>query len=44
MIVSSPYYYPYGDAFVEEYLRIFIKESPLPIILYHSPKKVWRRT
>lgn len=38
VIVSSPYYYPYGDAFVEEYLRVFLKESPLPVILYHSPK------
>lgn len=38
VVVSSPYYYPYGDAFVEEYLRVFLEESPLPVIIYHSPK------
>lgn len=38
VIISSPYYYPYGNAYVEEYLRVFLKESPLPVIIYHSPR------
>lgn len=38
VVVSTPYYYPYGNEFVESYLRIFIKESPLPVMLYHSPR------
>lgn len=38
VVISSPYYYPYKDRFVEEYLRIFLRKSPLPVILYHSPK------
>lgn len=38
VIISSPYYYPYGNTYVEEYLRVFIRESPLPVIVYHSPR------
>lgn len=38
VIISSPYYYPYGNTYIEEYLRIFLKESPLPVIIYHSPR------
>lgn len=38
VVISPPVYYPYPQAYVEEFLRIFLRDSHLPVIFYHSPR------
>lgn len=37
VVISPPIYYRYFPEYVEEFLRIFFRDTPIPAIFYHSP-------
>jgi len=38
VVLSTPYYYRHSQAFIMTYMQTIAEHSPLPVMLYHSPK------
>lgn len=43
LVLSTPYYFPAGQTELLAYVRNFVAEAPLPVVLYNMPSltKVW---
>ena len=37
VVLCTPYYYPYSQEYIKEFINCIADNSPLPVILYNSP-------